>query len=1126
MADNIGQQIANTAGNIITANVAGIPGGDIVDLPGGGLSGLLLDPNGVNSLLSGVTTITIDQFPTFNQKNYAYMLYLMQRNIQQYRWKRDSAGVGSYIGGDGDIVPSVVPSYAAEMNYADFANQVNANEKWGVDSTQATSESTNDTVNLYPNDNGSPEIGDTWNLSGKTDPLMRNSILYKTKKLFEQSKINTIISRFGTSADGAPDDNCPKGGISYNGQSRTRFGESHGRNLLKKEAETSGVVYDVNGYNNPYCRVWTHHHQYDSYEKVMRPLSPEQNKDFQQWNKLFTPNTKGKFGWKSDRQSGWEHSVLNHGTGFLNIAPSYNGGGTKNIHTKQCMFSIENLAWKGYDPYSFEQALSWEQRGPLGGRIMWFPPYGIHFSETTNTDWNRETFIGRGEEVFTYKNTKRTGTLNFMLVVDHPSSLDYATWYDSDRYGNNFNDSANSFIGFNGNGLSDNDIHRYFAGCDTDTVNNAVKPTPLTDEGVNGDGTQNDKPVPESVADAPGSESDHNPMEISFYVFYPNNYSGAYDMPQNDTEKISTNGVISEEPCHVEAIAYLLGGIGVQMKTEVSNGKITQTYDSEMKFSHVLPDSARGYEMAYAGGISDGTYIVGNKENWNIDSGHSYTPDETKKWYYRIDGCYEYPKSNAEVNRNTFDQYLKIDANYKDSNTFRLNLKIDEVKKHTDFCSDTENLYSLAEVVFALMRTYDIDDYDDTWYDYLKEKLALNTDTDEEDRISYLTSMFLMYNLEEITCEGYSNTHGGVNPLHVQRNEELAESRALTIQEFIKSTLLFTPKTRVNTKTAKSESGPNEDTLPQDSNDVKAKLWRSAKCTLKFKSEETKDVLDTNQGSDTEDKSTSYNPSGTTEDGLTVYKNESGQLFVKQGDEYVSYEKYKASISDGGVTTRALTKFDINDDNTVNKVRYDQEYHFFKQLEQKDKFTYNQLLETIKYFNPAYHSMTPEGFNARLTFLNQCMRQGDTTTASDRSLGRTANNLAFGSPPFCVLRLGDFFNQLIAIDSINITYLQADGTVWDLNAEGAGVQPMLAEVALSFSFIGGADIAGPVRRLQNAMTFNYYANTSLYDNRADRVVYTGDPLTMGGADKGKPDYTDEAYYTHTVDMYKKDDDTK
>ena len=70
---------------------------------------------------------------------------------------------------------------------------------------------------------------------------------------------------------------------------------------------------------------------------------------------------------------------------------------------------------------------------------------------------------------------------------------------------------------------------------------------------------------------------------------------------------------------------------------------------------------------------------------------------------------------------------------------------------------------------------------------------------------------------------------------------------------------------------------------------------------------------------------------------------------------------------------------------------------------------------------------------------------------------------------------------------------------------------MLCKVNISFNFIGGGDITGPVQRLQNAMSFNYYANTSFYDNRADRVEYQPTNwATMGGAGNDEIDY-DKSY---------------
>jgi hypothetical protein len=58
-----------------------------------------------------------------------------------------------------------------------------------------------------------------------------------------------------------------------------------------------------------------------------------------------------------------------------------------------------------------------------------------------------------------------------------------------------------------------------------------------------------------------------------------------------------------------------------------------------------------------------------------------------------------------------------------------------------------------------------------------------------------------------------------------------------------------------------------------------------------------------------------------------------------------------------------------------------------------------------------------------------------------------------------------------------------------MNPEGIGMQPMFAKVDINFTFLGGSDIEGPITRLQNAVSFNFYANQSIYDDRADMAMY-------------------------------------
>ena len=46
---------------------------------------------------------------------------------------------------------------------------------------------------------------------------------------------------------------------------------------------------------------------------------------------------------------------------------------------------------------------------------------------------------------------------------------------------------------------------------------------------------------------------------------------------------------------------------------------------------------------------------------------------------------------------------------------------------------------------------------------------------------------------------------------------------------------------------------------------------------------------------------------------------------------------------------------------------------------------------------------------------------------------------------------------------------------------------MVAKITLSLDLIGGHSLVGPINRLQNAISFNYYANTEMYDPRADSI---------------------------------------
>jgi hypothetical protein len=86
------------------------------------------------------------------------------------------------------------------------------------------------------------------------------------------------------------------------------------------------------------------------------------------------------------------------------------------------MFSIENLAWHGYTSNLIPEEIgNGDPMSGRKGRIMWFPPYDLSFTDNTSVNWEKTDFIGRGEPIYTYNNTTRTGNLQFKIIIDHPS---------------------------------------------------------------------------------------------------------------------------------------------------------------------------------------------------------------------------------------------------------------------------------------------------------------------------------------------------------------------------------------------------------------------------------------------------------------------------------------------------------------------------------------------------------------------------------------------------------------------------------------------------------------------------------------------------------------------------------
>ena len=1158
-----------------------------------------------------------------NAYNYQFMLKAMKENINSLSdilaGKGDYAminGSGSFVTFDRDKV-----SYTEANDYiTNFQSKVDIDERQGYNSTSRISnypgtdrlgsyynvnQIYQTSENLYPDERGTGSFTNKWKVNNS------RSILNTTQKLFRENKINTIISAFHT-----------KDGNAYTTEgtrtAKSNFGESHGRNLLTYDAEVHGEQYRTNGYNNPYCRVWTHHHMYArTMNTLMRPFAkgetPEGGKIVNDWDmgsgawtpygekpvkmelgfsgktdadgtkineaiqtRIYDENGELNYGWRNETGTrGYQFSVLNNKSGFLNIAPQYATEGGNKIHPKDCMLSIENLAWRDYDPYSFEDALSWEQRGPFGGRIMWFPPYGLEFSEDTNVQWSEHQFIGRGEPVYTYTNTQRTGTLKFMMVVDHPSIIDYAVWHQEYEHLTHKTTKGGQIS----QNVTDTDILRYFAGCDGGkevgtALRYKVRPTLLTDEIKKVVTVTKDNTVfQESVfsrytppQETPVEQS--TPDKIVFYVFFPNNYSGHYDYQDNT----------------VHPIAYIINGQYAQKK-----GADVTSEDESISIDDVKKESKfeNGYEMFKQNGMGfdeNNRIVVIDKCKNNRTSAMEFNNGKRKYWSYRVDGTYDC-KNEGKKTDNKYHEHLVNEKGMIDQTNFSLNSTKDNWNILQEQDEDAKN----NEISYTLLQMF-------------------NFIYGREGSNPKLNDFFKGGKSFQVEVKGYASSHG-----HASRNENLSLYRAQVVKWWLESdlnkkikeingdntnrtisyqignteivsvqeekmedalipktgrrakvTIIRTPKKieEVKEQITNNEQQNNQ----QGSNSTTGDTSATGKATATGENQsqntnnnnnnvEGSDVRQSNaprrggllrEGNDNEPYTVSGTVYGRNSDGkekligatIRVYKKGSDEVdnelstrtdedgfFKIEGltDEYifkisfVVYETKNFDIKRGDIPTEFILEsaekikgVTITNDRTskvykpvidkekvvqmektseslqeYNRLRYDQEYYFFRQLELRDKPLYDTLVKKLKYFIPAYHSMTPEGFTGRLTFLQQCTRQGNTISISDRD-GKSANNLAFGRQPYCILRLGDFYYQKIVIRNMNISY---DPLTLDLNPEGAGVVPLLATVSINFSFVGGGDMTGPVKRLQNAMSFNYYANTRLYDNRADRMEY-------------------------------------
>lgn len=897
--------------------------------------------------------------------------------------------------------PKKGKDYLSKMSSIWFDTEPNNDEliRYGLNDSGNGHSTTSRTLYTYAETEGSlsgspftSNINESWNEGieyGSYSPYNKifdiygekNDIISYTNKCFQLGKFDTLIGRFHTNEyESAEVARISRDMLS---SAISKYGMSHGRNLLKKDHESTKMD-DGNGYSDPYCRVWTFHKQYSKLENLIRPLYGNSDNLDKTIISEYQP-------YRSRLE---KYGAKDKSSRLVKIAPTIEDSSIKN-----CMFSIENLAWK-YERNGFIGHS--EQKGPLGGRIMWFPPYGLSFSESVNVNWNPTQFIGRDENIYTYTNSERSGTLSFKLLIDHPSLLN--SWR-TETGGTGSVDDVNSV---------EQKILRFFAGCEI------LEEVPQKKNKKN---TEVKQIIPEEPKPKPILVPHKESASVYFYVFFPNDYSGVDD---------SENG-------QVKPIEYLVNGIGCQKSI---NGNDIGTSLS-VDYGHV------GYEMwgsqSDYNGISCGLNLTTSASTVNGTQIGVYThtgkDGKEHKWGYRVDSKYV-----NEVFRNSNSYFDLRDCGLNGTGYTQL------LNYHTDAQSiDGGLLFSFADIVCALEPT---------------AKTILEGAYDSNN-VDVLIKLFEEYDVLSVEANGYASSHG-----YTSNNNELNENRAKTVLNWLYkcNSSKFTKEKCKVTKT-----GIGTKLTHNDASSLDAKVWRCVKVVISLEKEELIEQQEssTNVVGDDSYRVGEASTEKINSDELTNVSSVSTQSAIDSAN-YNAEKDYND----------AKNSIDSVDDGSSSG--YGKEYEFFNSLAKENPILRNKIVDKIKYFDPAFHSITPEGFNARLTFLQQCTKQGSTNSASDTISTKTASNLAFGAPPICVLRIGDFYNTKIIIDSLTIDFGDVS---WDLNDEGIGIMPMFADINIGFKFLGGSDLSGPINRLQNAVSFNYYANTTVYDNRSELVEY-------------------------------------
>jgi len=734
------------------------------------------------------------------------------------------------------------------------------------------------------------------------------------------------------------------------------------------------------GDDSYYCRSWSTRNPYQNHYDLIR-----KDKLYRMMNKEFFGNYL---------------SVLED-TGHVKITPYSDDDFTEasnlsrvtfnpSNEIKRYMLSIENLAWMDAPE---KIGLKPCELGPNGGRIMWFPPYDINFSENTSANWEATSFIGRGEPIYTYMNTDRKGTLSFTIVTDHPSVINQMKQETEDK------------------------LNKFFAGCGVDVTKffeeevKEVIERKNTIEVIERRKIEEEQVIPEEKPQ-PEQPKPKEPPFMELECFFRN-------ARRSKTDPTTGLRVGDGRDIAIE--------IAAPVKYELS-GSSTPTSDTKKILNLNQPFVDKLQELIDFLATKDG-------QSWGVEF-IGYTSGAAPNNYNKVlsidraTSVWRYVTEQIKQKGITGDSASGY--TYDDSNFLTGYVGFKCVDPGDGRClkaTETSKL-DINDLKIIVEPTPPSGVYTSRWVINAKGEDGATSKNDED----------AIYGNNDLNAEQAKLDRKVKMVLY--KNEEYDINHTIIKLEPKKASELSDLGTPLGTNDIVLTPAQIP-TLAIDKNPVTDKLGTGPTVSL------TETTAQAQQKALALSMLNGLNSNTPTTD-------------ASLNDKYEEVKTQKEEI-----TKEVITK-------TVQKLF--SECSYFEKIRKEDPFVYNGIVDKIKNFHPAFHSITPEGFNDRLTFLNQCMRQGPSIRPSTVE----TQNLVFGRPPVCVLRIGDFYYTKIIIDSLSISY---EPLSWDMNPEGIGVQPMIAKIDLNFSFIGGSSIDGPIRQLQNAVSFNFFANTSVYNPR-------------------------------------------